>query len=134
MQWFLGTLTALHVVPALFWAGTTFGMARMAGEGAERMAFPQIGSAAVTIVVGAVLWHFTHPAGVRTSSDTVLAVGAASAVVAAGLQASALPAVRRLQRGEGDLQAQRRRIALIQRIGGVLIVVAAICMVTFRRF
>ena len=46
MQLVLIVLLAFHVVPGVFWAGTTFVLARTGGQGAEQLAYPQIGAAA----------------------------------------------------------------------------------------
>jgi uncharacterized membrane protein len=132
MQLTLTTVTALHVLPAVFWAGTTFVLARAGGDGAERLGHPQIGAALVTMIAGGVLWGLLHRGGFG-AMERLLAVGAACAVAAAGLQALSLPAVRRLRTaGEADALAQRRRIATTQRIAAGLLAVAIVCMAASR--
>lgn len=131
MQLTLMIVTALHVLPAVFWAGTTLAMARAGGDGLERLARPQIGAALVTVTAGGVLWSLLHRGGFGPM-EKVLAVGAACAVAAAGLQAWSLPAVRRLRTaGEADAAA-RRGIAVIQRIAAGLLAVTVVCMAVSR--
>jgi hypothetical protein len=43
---------ALHVLSGVFWAGSTFVLARSGGIGAERLAYPQV----VAVLGGIVLW------------------------------------------------------------------------------
>jgi hypothetical protein len=129
MQLTLMIVTALHVLPAVFWAGTTFVLARAAGPGAERLAFPQMGAAAVTVIAGAALWGLLHR-DVFGTMEQLLALGAVCAFAAAGLQGLSLPAVRRLRTAasEADTAAPRRRIAITQRTAAGLLAVAIICM------
>jgi hypothetical protein len=132
MQLILIIATALHVLPAMFWAGTTFVLARDPRSGAERLAFPQIGAAAATVITGAALWGLLHRNSFGTM-EQVLALGAVCAVVAAGLQGLSLPAVRRLRAAsEADAAAPRRRIAITQRTAAGLLAVAIVCMTVSR--
>jgi hypothetical protein len=132
MQMILTIVSALHVLPAVFWAGTTFALTRTAGAGAERLVFPQAGAAAVTVIAGATLWGLTHR-GVFGVQEQVLAFGAAGAVMAAGLQGLSLPAVRRLATASEPGAAEiRRRIALIQRTAAGLLAIAVVCMTVSR--
>ena len=52
---------AVHVLSGVFWAGTTFALARGQGLSAESLRKPQLGAAAVAVVSGALLGHLTHP-------------------------------------------------------------------------
>lgn len=133
MQLTLMIVAALHVLPAVFWAGTTFVVARTGGAGAERLAFPQMGAAAVTVIAGFVLWGGLH-AGSFGIVEEVLALGAVCAIVAASLQALSLPAVQRLRAvaSEIDAAAPRRRIATFQRIAAGLLAMAVVCMAVSR--
>jgi hypothetical protein len=127
MQLTLMIVAALHVLPAVFWAGTTFVLARAAGAGAERLAFPQMGAAAVTVIAGAALWSLLHR-DVFGTMEQMLALGAVCAI--AGLQGLSLPAVRRLRTvaSDADTGAPRRRIAITQRAAAGLLAVTIICM------
>ena len=132
MPLLLPVLVALHVLPGVFWAGSTFVLARTSAESVERLAYPQIGAAFVTIVAGAILWNFTHGTDFL-SSERILALGVLSALIAAVLQASSLPIVGRLRSADGRVTASlRARIARRQRAAGGLLAVTVICMVVFR--
>ena len=126
-------VTVLHVLPAVFWAGATFVLARTGAAGAERLAFPQMGAAAVTVIAGAALWGLSHR-GAFGAMERTLAVGVVCALIAAGLQLLSLPAVRRLRNAisEADAAAPRHRIAITQRAAAGLIAIAIICMSVFR--
>lgn len=65
MLWTLLIVAIVHVLPAVFWAGATFVLARVEGTGAEHLAYPQLGAAAFATVSGATLWglaRWTFPA------------------------------------------------------------------------
>jgi hypothetical protein len=47
MQWILLIGTVVHVLPAVFLAGSTFVLVRTGGVGADRLAFPQLGAPAL---------------------------------------------------------------------------------------
>src|SRR5260221_8492625 len=95
MQWILPILIVIHVVPGIFWAGSTFVLARLEGAGAEQLGYPQMGAATTTVLAGAILWGFTHGGAFRTF-EQVLALGAVCAIAAAGIQnALSLPPIRR---------------------------------------
>ena len=51
MQVLLIVLLIFHVVPGVFWAGTTFVLARNGGQGAEQIAYPQLGAATVSMIM-----------------------------------------------------------------------------------
>ena len=132
MQWTLLIVAVAHVLPAVFWAGTTFVLARVGGTGAENLAYPQLGAAAFAIVSGATLWGLLHRAAFGWP-EQVLAVGAACALTAIGLQASALPSVRRLRgASEADAAGLRRRIAMSQRFAAGLLIIAISAMISAR--
>jgi hypothetical protein len=131
MQSLLIGLIALHVLPGVFWAGSSFVLARTAAAGVERFAYPQLAAAAVTILAGMGLWKLTH-AGVFATSEKILATGVACALAAAVLQAIALPVVRRLRSAVGDAERDRTKSALSQRLAAGLLAVTIICMATAR--
>jgi hypothetical protein len=110
MQSLLIGLIVLHVLPGVFWAGSSFVLARTAAVGVERFAFPQVAAATVTIIAGMGLWRLTH-AGVFATSEKVLATGAVCALAAAVLQVIALPAVRRLRSSAGGAGRDRAKSA-----------------------
>lgn len=134
MQTLLTVLIVLHVLTGVFWAGSTFVLARTGGANAENLAFPQFGSAVVTILVGIAVMALALNGAPGIPSVRALHVGAGLALVAAIVQASALPTVRRLRAAQGDAAAQtRRRIANRQRVAAALLAVTVICMALWGR-
>lgn len=55
MQTVLVVTLVLHVLSGVFWAGSTFTLARTGGTGAEKLFRPQMGAAVVAVLTGAVL-------------------------------------------------------------------------------
>jgi len=135
MQILLILLVAIHVVPGVFWAGTTFVLARSGGAGAEQLAYPQLGAATASMLAGLILWGLLHRAGFGTF-EQVLALGVVCAVAAAGVQsARGLPAIRRLRAASGsEAESLRAQIAQAQRIAAGLLTITVICMVVARYF
>ncbi len=125
MPYALMIVAALHVLPAVFWAGSTLVLARTGAAVAEQVAVPQIGAAAGAVIFGAVLWRMAYGASFGPSEQT-LAVGAAAALAALLIQVLALPAVRRLDAASDG--GPRRRVALSQQVAAGLLVLAIICM------
>jgi hypothetical protein len=120
---------SIHVLTAVFWAGTTFVQARTGAAGGEKLLRPQLGSGAVAIVFGVILWGLLHRGGFGPV-ERVLAVGAVAAVAAEGvLGAMGGPAARKLRADPADTAA-RARLAAAQRIGALLLAATLICMVT----
>jgi len=132
MQATILIVQAFHVLPAVFWAGTTFVLARTGGAEAERLVPAQVGSMAVTIIAGAILWRLTHPAFDVT--EQVLAAGAAAAILAGLIQLIlALPAARALKTaGATAIPVFRRKVAMAERLASFLLAVTVICMVATR--
>jgi predicted RNA methylase len=132
VQTLLMVVIAFHVLPGVFWAGTTLALARTGGAGAERLAYPQMGAATVAMLAGVVLWGLAHRFGFG-ATEQVLALGAGCAILAAGVQGFALPAVRRLATAR-DTETTRlqARIATAQRIAAGLLAITVICMAVAR--
>ena len=84
MQAIVIVALVLHVVSGVFWAGSTFALARMGGNQAREFLRPQLGAAATAIVTGALLWYLLHR-GSEGTSERVLATGAIFALIAAGV-------------------------------------------------
>ena len=125
-------LIVLHVVPGVYWAGTTFALARDPMIGDAILGRAQAGAAGVVIVMGIILMaiHYDLPAGAAAWD---LGIGALCALIAAGVQHGiAWPARRRLAAGTGDAAANRQRAALGQRIAALLLVVTVVTMVIWR--
>jgi hypothetical protein len=121
-----------HVASGVFWAGSTFAMARTGAASADKLIRPQMGAAVVVVITGGILWHLLHPSSFGRQED-VLAVGALAAVVAAGVQGVLCGrALRQLARGDGNDPEARARVAIGHRIASGLLAVTVICMAAAR--
>jgi uncharacterized membrane protein len=128
MQIALIITLSLHVLSSVFWAGSSFTLARTGGLGGEKLFRPQMGAAVVAILSGGYLGHAVHE-GAFGTAEKILAAGALAALIAAGVQ-SAIGgrAIRSLHRGTADEAGARSRIATAQRIAAILLAVTAVCM------
>ena len=128
MQIALIITLSLHILSSVFWAGTSFTLARTGGVGGELLFRPQMGAATIAVLSGGYLGHLAH-AGSFGTAEQILAVGALAALVAAGVQgAIGGRAIRSLRAGTGDEAGARSRIATAQRVAAVLLAVTAVCM------
>src|ERR1700704_1049896 len=109
MQTALIIALSLHILSSVFWAGSSFTLARTGGVGGEQLFRPQMGAAVVAILTGGYLGHLAH-AGSFGTAEQVLAAGA-------------LPPL-----GGARGAAARSRIATAQRIAAGLLAVTAVCM------
>jgi len=134
MQLLLTTALSLHVLASVFWAGSTFALARTGGAQAAKLFAPQMGAFAVALLSGAYLWHAVH-GGVFGTTEKLLATGALCALAAAAGQATMVgSAIAKLRRAQNEAAAQcySSRAATAHRIAAVLLAVAAICMAASR--
>jgi uncharacterized membrane protein len=133
MQTTLVITLMLHVLSGVFWAGSTFTLARTAGAGGEKLFRPQMGAAVIAVLTGAVLWHLVHP-GSPGRSEYILGVGALAAVLAAGVQGMGVGrAARLLARADlAEASHLRARIAIAQRVAALLLAITVICMAAAR--
>ena len=128
MQTTLIIVLSLHILSSVFWAGTSFTLARTGGVGGEKLFRPQMGAAVVAVLTGGYLGHLVH-AGSFGPAEQVLAVGAIAALVAAGVQgAIGGRAVRSLHNRTADEAVARSRIATAQRVAAGLLALTAVCM------
>src|SRR5215813_8177824 len=116
MQATLIVTVVLHVLTGVFWAGTTFVLARTGGYQAERFFRPQMAAATIAVLTGGVLWYLLHhgPAGLP---EHILGVGALCALLAASVSKESTPS---------------RRVAVSQRIAGGLLAITVACMAAAR--
>jgi hypothetical protein len=122
----------LHVLSGVFWAGTTFVLARTGAAFIDRLFRPQMGAAVVAVVTGVVLWWLLHRSGFGPQ-EQILALGALAAVVAAGVQGALCgPASRQPALAGGTDARSDVRAALGQRIGAALLALTVICMAAAR--
>jgi hypothetical protein len=133
MQITLIVALVLHVLSGVFWAGTTFALARTAGNRADLFFRPQMGAAAVAVVTGALLWFLLHHGHLGTPGQ-LLAIGALCALLAGGVQgAMGAPALRKLSAlGEAEGSLLRHRVATSQRIAAALLMITVTCMAAAR--
>jgi hypothetical protein len=124
------TLT-FHLLSGVFWAGSTFAMARTAAAAADRLFWPQMGAAAVAIMTGGYLWHLLHTSfGIQ---EQVLALGAPGAILAAATQATLCgPALRQLKRADDKGRHLQARLAFGHRVAAALLALTVICMAVAR--
>ena len=123
---------AFHVLVTVFWAGSTFVLARLAGLGGERLVFPQFGAAIMAFLTGGYIWHTLH--GDRfASAEQVLMLGVVCALIALLVQASiGVPTLRALQGGQLGIEGARDRIGKAQRIAAPLLAITVIAMIVTR--
>jgi len=108
-------LLVLHVLPGVYWAGSTFVLARSGGSGADRMFGAQMGAATLTVLAGIGLMVLLHR-GPQGPMENTLAVGSVCAIAAAGVQGA----------------LRRRSPSAAQRIAAGLLSITIICMVIAR--
>lgn len=132
MQITLIVTQVLHVLSGVFWAGTTFALARMSSDQTTQMFRPQMGAAVVAVATGGLLWFLLHR-GPPGPQEHVLALGAIFALVAASIQGITAGALRnRAASAEADLTRLRRRAAAGQRIAAGLLGITVACMAASR--
>ena len=128
MQIALIIALSLHILSSVFWAGTSFTLARTGGVGGEALFRPQMGAAVIAVLTGGYLGHLVHAGGFGTA-EQILGFGALAALVAAGVQgAIGGRAIRSLRNGKADEAGARSRIATAQRVAAALLAVTAVCM------
>jgi len=128
MQIALIIALSLHVLSSVFWAGTSFTLARTGGVGGDRLFRPQMGAAVIAVLSGVYLWHAVHEGSFGTA-EKILAAGALAALIAAGVQgAIGGRAIRSLRNGTADEAGARSRLVTAQRIAALLLAVTAVCM------
>jgi hypothetical protein len=123
---------SVHALATVFWAGTTFTLARTGGAGAELLFRPQMAAATIAVLSGGYLGSLVH-AGAFGRMEQALAVGVVCALLAAGVQALvAGRAIGHLTKGEASEPGARARIATAQRIAAGLLAVTTVSMVVAR--
>jgi hypothetical protein len=133
MQTTIVITLVLHVLTGVFWAGSTFALARIGGNQAGHLLRPQLGAAAVAILSGALLWYLLHRGG-DGLSERILATGAVFALIAAGVQIASAFAGRHVPAAAGHPPRPRveNRTVTGQRIAAGCLAVTVICMAAFR--
>lgn len=135
MQYVYIVVIGLHVMAGVFWAGTTIAVARDPEIKAEHFIRPQLGASGLVFLTGLLLWYFFHE-GVFGSMEMVLALGIATALIAAGVQGAVVASASRQLAG-ADVATQttlRAKMTRGERIAGGLLVITVLCMATARMF
>lgn len=129
MQWILLATLVVHVMSGVFWAGSSFGLARGRMPIVMSLALrtPQRGAAAMAILTGLLLWGLAHRGGMGPS-EMVLAVGAAAGLIAFGLQLTFGLRVQKAAARDGVDEALARRVGGVDRIAALLLMLTVACM------
>ena len=110
MQYALIFVAALHVLATMFWAGSTFALARTGGAAMERLFKPQLAAAVLAFLTGGYLGHTLH-AHAFGRAEQVLFAAIAASVLALVVQVAVVGrAMRALRDGARD-QAGPRALA-----------------------
>jgi hypothetical protein len=135
MQYVYIIVLGLHVMAGVFWAGTTIAVGRDPDIRVERFFRPQMGAAGMVFLTGALLWYSskTPNSGPRKK---VLALGIATALIAAGVQGALVgSASRQLAGTDAATEAKlRAKMTRGERIAGGLLVITVLCMAVARMF
>lgn len=132
MQYVLMVAISLHVLAAVFWAGTTAALARTGAGESRRLFRPQMGAAAVAILTGGYLMHVLHR-GAFGPMERSLAVGALCALVAVAIQAIIVgTALKRSRDIGGGATAVPSRVVVAHRAAAVLLGIAIVSMAAAR--
>jgi hypothetical protein len=132
MQQALAIALSLHVLAATFWGGSTFALARIAGNGGEHLFAPQMGAAAVAVVTGAYLWLTLHESSFGVM-EQFLTAGALCALLAVVIQAVVVGgALGKLRKHGSDDAKARSRIVVGHRVAALLLIVATVAMAAAR--
>ena len=123
----------LHILSGVFWAGTTFALARTGANQTDQFFRPQMGAAVIVVATGGLLWYLVHPGSFGTT-EQLLAVGAFCAFVAAGVQGmSGGSALRKLSiADESEASRLRHRVAIGQRVAAAFLMITVTCMAVAR--
>ena len=123
----------LHILSGVFWAGTTFALARTGANQTDQFFRPQMGAAVIVVATGGLLWYLVHPGSFGTT-EQILAVGVFCAFVAAGIQGmSGGSALRKLSiAGESEASRLRHRVATGQRVAAAFLMLTVTCMAVAR--
>jgi hypothetical protein len=123
----------LHILSGVFWAGTTFALARTGDNQTDQFFRPQMGAAIIVVATGGLLWYLVHPGSFGTT-EKILAVGVFCAFVAAGVQGmSGGSALRKLSiADESEVSRLRHRVATGQRVAAAFLMITVTCMAVAR--
>ena len=126
-------LISLHVLAAVFWAGSTFALTRTGATSALALYRPQMWAAVLVVLTGLALWGMLHR-GPMGPAEQALAAGAVAALIAAGVQGAGVgPALRKLgNAAETDQARVHARILVSHRIAAFFLAIAVVAMTVSR--
>ena len=132
MPYALIIVAALHVLATVFWAGTTFALARTGGAAAERLFRPQLAAAVLACLSGGYLGHTLHGHALGRPEQVLIAAAAAS-VIALLVQVSIVgDAMRTLRDGAREHAGARAQATVGHRVAAGLLGLAALGMAVAR--
>ncbi|WP_394782099.1 hypothetical protein [Undibacterium sp.] len=127
MQYAIVLAICLHVLSAIFWAGSTMYVSASGNSPGMPLFLRQMLAAAIAVLSGTFLWHTVHGA-VFQATERVLAVGGVCALLALVIQAGiAGPAIRKMGKAAEVEKLQARTLASF-RFASLLLVVTAFAM------
>src|SRR5260370_3057815 len=71
MQIALIIALSLHILSSVFWAGTSFALARTGGVGGEQLFRPQMGAAVIAVLTGGYLGPPVHEGAFGTPEENL---------------------------------------------------------------
>jgi hypothetical protein len=129
MPYWMIALYLAHVGAGLYWLMSSFLVALAKGQGAEAQFRPQMVAAGLTFALGLFLWRQMHAYGFG-KMEAMLALGAACAVLAAGVQGVRVGgSLRKLRTGAISKDLAMHRIRQGHRQAAVLLAAALLTMV-----
>ncbi|GAA0699599.1 hypothetical protein GCM10009429_28340 [Dyella marensis] len=131
MSYVLVVAISLHVLAAVFWAGSTAALARTGGSETKRLFRPQMGAAAVAILTGGYLWHTIHQ-GALGPMERSLMIGALSAFAALIVQVAVVGGALREARAEAGDAVLPARVLIAHRVAAGLLMIAIVTMAAAR--
>ena len=132
MRYALLLAAPLHVIATVFWAGSTFALARTDGAAMERLFKPQLAAAVLAFATGGFLGHVLHAHAFGRTEQALFAAIAASAIALLVQLAGVGRAMRALRDGARDQAGPRALATAAHRVAAVLLALAAIGMATAR--
>lgn len=132
MPYALILAAALHVLTTVFWAGTTFALARTGGAAAERLFKPQVVAAVLACLSGGYLGHTLHGHSIGRSEQVLIAAAAASVIALLAQVSIVGDAMRTLRDGAREHANARMQATVGHRVAAGLLGLAAIGMAVAR--
>jgi hypothetical protein len=130
MQTILMFTVAVHVLSGIFWAGSTFVLARVGTVAARQLVRPQLGATTFAVLTGGILWRLVHQHSFQLQ-EQILALGAGCAILAAAVQGAAAARLHWAQANVAEAPSSDFGTAP-HRVAAALLAVTVICMASAR--